>query len=120
MNVTSDIADLNQNESNETLDEIIVMSENVTELAEISERRSKVLTGYEPKVVNNISSRSTIQVAHQSTDRDDKLSSEALFVTDEDNGGIIHQGPGNGYTLALAAGQFVGFVRNTISKTYGF
>lgn len=96
INVTSDISDFNQNESNDTMDEIIVMSENATELAEISERRSKVLTGYEPKVVNNISSRSTIQI-----DRDDKLSSEALFVTDEDNGGIMNAGVISGICVGV-------------------
>lgn len=66
---------------------------NVTEVAELSERRSKGLLGgfsEEAKVVNNISSRSTFQVTHlsQSTSNDDRLSSEALFDTDTENGGI--------------------------------
>lgn len=74
----------------------IVMSgdeSNATEIAELSERKSKGLLGgfsEEAKIVNNISSRSTLQVTHlsQSSTNDDRLSSEALFDTDTDNGGI--------------------------------
>lgn len=66
---------------------------NVTEVTEVSERKSKGLLGYseEAKIVNNISSRSTLQVTQQvqsSSNTGDRLSSEALFDTDEDNGGI--------------------------------
>lgn len=66
---------------------------NATEVAEVSERKSKGLLGYngEAKIVNNISSRSTLQVPHVNLDvstNNDRLSSEALFDTDEDNGGI--------------------------------
>ncbi|CAO1396007.1 unnamed protein product [Diamesa tonsa] len=92
LNLTTDATEAGS-EVNETVEEIVMTEEsNVTEVTELSERKSKVLTGYstEAKVVNNISSRSTLQVNQltQNTVNDDKLSSEALFVTDEDNGGI--------------------------------
>lgn len=65
---------------------------NVTEMSETPERKAKVLNGYsqETKIVNNISSRSTLTHLSQNipTTQNDGLSSEALFVTDEDNGGI--------------------------------
>lgn len=87
---STDISDISAIEGNDTADGFFSnLDGNVTELAELSERRSKVLTGYnEVKVVNNISSRSTLQVTHQSILNNDKLNSEALFVTDDDNGGI--------------------------------
>lgn len=92
LNLTTDATEAGS-EVNETVEEIVMTEEsNATEVTELSERKSKVLTGYstEAKVVNNISSRSTLQVNQlsQNTVNDDKLSSEALFVTDEDNGGI--------------------------------
>lgn len=79
---------------NDTVEIVMTDDEsNVTEIAELSERRSKGLLGgfsEDPKIVNNISSRSTFQVTHlsQSSSNDDRLSSEALFDTDTDNGGI--------------------------------
>jgi len=86
---------LNQNDPNDTVEIVMTDDANSTdaELSEVSERKSKVLSGYseEAKIVNNISSRSTLQVTHlsqSSPTNDDKLSSEALFVTDEDNGGL--------------------------------
>lgn len=88
----------NQNDQNDTVEIIMTTDDsNATEIAELSERKSKVLIGFseEAKVVNNnnISSRSTLQVTHlsQSSSNDDRLSSssEALFGTDTDNGGIV-------------------------------
>jgi hypothetical protein len=83
-------SDTNLNEYNETEEILLTEDFNVTEVSELSERRSKVLTEYnEVKLINNISSRSTLHVSHEN---DDKLSSEALFVTDEDNGGVMNAG----------------------------
>lgn len=79
---------------NDTVEIVMTDDEsNATEIAELSERKSKGLLGGfsdEPKIVNNISSRSAFQVTHlsQSSTNDDRLSSEALFDTDTDNGGI--------------------------------
>lgn len=79
---------------NDTVEIVMTDEEsNATEIAELSERKSKGLLGgfsEETKIVNNISSRSTFQVTHlsQSSTNDEKLSSEALFDTDTDNGGI--------------------------------
>lgn len=95
LNLTSsEVTESSQSDPNDTVE--IVMTEeesNVTEVAEISERRSKGLLGYseEAKVVNNISARSPLHVTHLSQNsptNNDRLSSEALFDTDEDNGGI--------------------------------
>jgi hypothetical protein len=66
---------------------------NATEVEEVKERKSKGLLNFseEAKVVNNISSRSTQFQETQlskSTTSEEKLSSEALFDTDTDNGGI--------------------------------
>lgn len=93
----SDVTESSQNDSNDTVEIVMTDESNVTEVAELSERRSKGLLGYseEAKVVNNISSRSTLQVTHQSQSSSkpgDRLSSEALFDTDEDNGGITMSG----------------------------
>lgn len=87
LNLSTDVTEANQNDTVE-----IVMTDdesNVTEIGELSERKSKGLLGFseQAKVVNNISSRSTLQVSQGSTS-DDRLSSEALFDTDTDNGGI--------------------------------
>lgn len=86
--------DANQSDFNDTME--IVMTDdvnaNATEIAELSERKSKVLSGFseEAKILNNISSRSTLQIASASAaGGDDRLSSsEALFDSDTDNGGI--------------------------------
>lgn len=94
-NAADPAADPNQTDSNDTVEIVMTDDANVTEVAEQSERKSKGLLGYsqEAKVVNNISSRSTLQVSsnhlsQSSPTNDDRLSSEALFDTDEDNGGI--------------------------------
>lgn len=94
LNLTNaDVTETSQNDPNDTVEIVMTDDSNVTEVAEISERKSKGLLGYseEAKVVNNISSRSTLQVTQQvqsSSKTGDRLSSEALFDTDEDNGGI--------------------------------
>ncbi|CRK89692.1 CLUMA_CG003449, isoform A [Clunio marinus] len=95
LNITSlDGSDNNLNDSNDTVEIVMTDDEsNSTEVTEVSERKSKGLLGYseEAKIVNNISSRSALQVSHQSHSaptNDDLLSSEALFDTDQDNGGI--------------------------------
>ena len=87
------MTETSQNDANDTVEIVMTEDVNVTEVSETSERKSKGLLGYseEAKVVNNISSRSTLQVTHQSQSapkNNDQLSSEALFDTDEDNGGI--------------------------------
>lgn len=88
LNVTD--PNVSQGDTNDTVEIVMTEESNSTEVSEVSERRSKGLIGYseEAKVVNNISSRSTLQVAQSSATSDDRLSSEALFDTDEDNGGI--------------------------------
>lgn len=62
---------------------------NATEITELSERKSKGLSGFseEAKILNNISSRSTLQITHKSQS-DDRLSWEALYDSDTDNNGI--------------------------------
>lgn len=92
-NNSTDVTESSQNYSNDTVEIVMTDESNATEVAETSERKSKGLMGYseEAKIVNNISSRSTLQVTHlsqSSPTKDDRLSSEALFDTDEDNGGI--------------------------------
>lgn len=86
---SSDVSDTNQNDMNDTME--IVMTDDVTEL---SERKSKGLSGFseEAKILNNISSRSTLQISSQNGIDDDKLSSEALFDSDTDNGVNINIG----------------------------
>ena len=89
----ADVTETSQSDANDTVEIVMTDESNATEVAEISERKSKGLLGYseEAKVVNNISSRSTLQVTQQSQSSSkpgDRLSSEALFDTDEDNGGI--------------------------------
>lgn len=86
---SSDVTDINQNDMNDTME--IVMTDDVTEL---SERKSKGLSGFseEAKILNNISSRSTLQISSQNGNDDDKLSSEALFDSDTDNGVNINIG----------------------------
>lgn len=89
----SDMTESSQNDANDTVEIVMTEDANATEVAEVSERKSKGLMGYneEAKVVNSISSRSTLQVTHlsqSSPTNGDRLSSEALFDTDEDNGGI--------------------------------
>lgn len=87
LNVTVDFSDQVPSDSNDTdTSNFLIPDSNVTEVAELSERRSKVLTGYDIKLINNVNSRSTLQVSQENND---KLSSEALFITDEDNGGIV-------------------------------
>lgn len=92
LNVKSlNVTDSSSSDANDTVEIVMTEDANATEVSEVSERRSKGLLGYseEAKVVNNISSRSTLQVTHQSSpSNEDTLSSEALFDTDEDNGGI--------------------------------
>lgn len=87
LNVTLEFSDHDQNDSSEADSNFMLPDNvNVTEIAELSERKSKVLTGYDIKLINNVNSRSTLQVTQENND---KLSSEALFVTDEDNGGLV-------------------------------
>lgn len=92
LNISSDVTE--PSDLNDTVEIVMTDDEsNATEIAELSERKSKGLLGgfsEEAKIVNNISSRSTFQVTHlsQSSTNDDRLSSEALFDTDTDNGGI--------------------------------
>lgn len=92
LNLTNfDVADTNQSDPNDTVEIVMTEDANATEVAEISERKSKGLLGYseEAKVVNNISSRSTLQVVSQSqSSNNERLSSEALFDADEENGGV--------------------------------
>lgn len=88
-----DVTESNANDANDTVEIVMTDEANATEVTEISERKSKGLMGYskEARVVNNISSRSTLQVKDLSRTtpvKDETLSSEALFDTDEDNGGI--------------------------------
>lgn len=94
-NLSDLAAEANQSDFNDTME--IVMTDdvnaNATEIAELSERKSKVLSGFseEAKILNNISSRSTLQIASSSSAAggEDRLSSsEALFDSDTDNGGI--------------------------------
>jgi hypothetical protein len=92
LNIT-ETTESSQSDVNDTVEIVMTDDANVTEVNETSERKSKGLLGYseEAKVVNNISSRSTLQVTHlsqSSPTNDHRLSSEALFDTDEDNGGI--------------------------------
>lgn len=87
------MTDTSQIDSNDTVEIVMTDDANATEVTESTERKSKVLMDYneEVKVVNNISSRSTLQAtpfSQSSASNDDQLSSEALFDTDEDNGGI--------------------------------
>lgn len=94
LNLTnSDVTESSLNDPNDTVEIVMTDEANATDVAEVSERKSKGLLGYngEAKIVNNISSRSTLQVPHVNQDvssNNDRLSSEALFDTDEDNGGI--------------------------------
>lgn len=92
LNLTnSDVTETNQSDPNDTVEIVMTEDANATEVAEISERKSKGLLGYseEAKVVNNISSRSTLQVVSQSqSTSNDRLSSEALFEPDEESEGI--------------------------------
>jgi hypothetical protein len=83
------VTEANQSDLNDTVEIVMTDESNATEIAELSERKSKGLLGFseEAKVVNNISSRSTLQV-NNNNNNDDRLSSEALFDTDTDNGGI--------------------------------
>lgn len=91
LNVTnSDATETSQNEANDTVEIVMTDDANVTDVAEITERKSKGLLGSSQEV-NSIISRSAIEVTHLSHSaptNDDRLSSEALFDTDEDNGGI--------------------------------
>lgn len=87
------MTDSSQIDSNDTVEIVMTDDANATEVTESSVRQSKILMDFEEeaKVVNNISSRSTLQVTpfnQNSPSSDDLLSSEALFDTDEDNGGI--------------------------------
>lgn len=86
----SDVTEPSPNDSNDTVEIVMTEESNVTDVAELSERKSKGLLGYseEAKIVNNISSRSALQVNRNEPTPDERLSSEALFDTDEDNGGI--------------------------------
>lgn len=93
---SNDVIDSISNDYNDTVEIIMTDDINATELSDFttSERKSKgLLEGFseEAKFVNNISSRSTLQVSHENeiiVGGDDDLSSEALFDVDEDNGGI--------------------------------
>jgi hypothetical protein len=92
-NLSDIAAEANQSDINDTMEIIMTddVNANATEIAELSERKSKVLSGFseEAKILNNISSRSTLQIASSSTGGDDRLSSsEALFDSDTDSGGI--------------------------------
>lgn len=86
----SDVTEPTQSDSNDTVEIVMTDETNSTEIAELSERKSKGLLGYseEAKIVNNISSRSALQVTRNDPTPDERLSSEALFDTDQDNGGI--------------------------------
>jgi hypothetical protein len=95
VNFTSDIIEPYSNDYNDTVEIIMTDDVNATEISDFNngERKSKGLLGFseEAKFVNNISSRSTLQVSHENemiVGGDDDLSSEALFDMDEDNGGI--------------------------------
>lgn len=98
LNLTNtDVTEASQNDPNDTVEIVMTEDANATEVAELSDRRSKGLLGYsdEARIVNSIISRSTFQVTHASQSaptNDDRLSSEALFDTDEDNGGITMSG----------------------------
>lgn len=86
----SDATETSQNEANDTVEIVMTDDADVTEVAEISERKSKGLLGSSQEV-NSIISRSAIEathLSHSAPTNDDRLSSEALFDTDEDNGGI--------------------------------
>lgn len=93
---SNDVIEPISNDYNDTVEIIMTDDINATELSDFttSERKSKgLLEGFseEAKFVNNISSRSTLQVSHENeiiVGGDDDLSSEALFDVDEDNGGI--------------------------------
>lgn len=93
LNVTSSEANLpesSQGEANDTVEIVMTDDANATEVAEISERKSKGLLGSSQEV-NSINSRSAFEathLSHSAPTNDDRLSSEALFDTDEDNGGI--------------------------------
>lgn len=77
-----------QSDPNDTVEIVMTDDANVTEVTEVSERKSKGLLGYSEEA-RVVSSRSTLQAAqHNSQVNDERLSSEALFDTDEDNGGI--------------------------------
>lgn len=91
----SDVMEPLSNDYNDTVEIIMTDDINATDLSDFSnsDRKSKGLLGFseEAKFVNNISSRSTLQVSHENeiiVGGDDDLSSEALFDVDEDNGGI--------------------------------
>lgn len=93
---TSDVIESLSSDYNDTID-LVVMTDDIndTELSDFtSDRKSKGLLGgfsEEAKLVNNINSRSTLQISHENeviVGGDDDLSSEALFDVDEDNGGI--------------------------------
>lgn len=89
----TDVTDTSQIDSNDTVEIVMTDDANATDVTESSERKSKGLMDYneEAKVVNNINSRSTLLAtpfSQSSPSNDDQLSSEALFDTDEDNGGI--------------------------------
>jgi hypothetical protein len=94
VNFTSDIIEPYSNDYNDTVEIIMTDDVNATESDfNNGDRKSKGLLGFseEAKFVNNISSRSTLQVSHENemiVGGDDDLSSEALFDMDEDNGGI--------------------------------
>jgi hypothetical protein len=94
LNLADAVTETNQDDlTNDTVETVIANDEsNATESVEISERKSKGLLGFseEAKDVNNISSRSTLhhQVSQSTASAGDRLSSEALFDTDTDNGGI--------------------------------
>lgn len=92
LNLTnSDVTETNQSDPNDTVEIVMTDDANATEVSEISERKSKGLLGYseEAKVVNNISSRSTLQSVSQSqSTSNDRLSSEALFEPNEESGGF--------------------------------
>lgn len=86
----SDATEGNLNDSiNDTMEIVMTDDSNATEITELSERKSKGLSGFseEAKILNNISSRSTFQITHKSQN-DDRLSSEALYDSDTDNNGI--------------------------------
>lgn len=79
----------NFNDANDTMEIVMTDDSNATEITELSERKSKGLSGFseEAKILNNISSRSTFQI-NQKSQSNDRLSSEALYDSDTDNNGI--------------------------------
>lgn len=79
-------------DSNDTMEIVMTDDSNATEI-DISDRKSKGLSGFseEVKFLNNISSRSTLQITSKNEDR---LSSEALYDSDTDSSGGIMMSAG--------------------------